>query len=291
MFQGGKPWQSASPDVLRNVPSDTCVSGTGRRRLGRVETFMEAIKHRLRDLYEGDSDRAHRFRYGLLVFDIATILFIVVSSFMPRAPVVEGLDVLVGLAVLTDFVARFSIERHRWRELLRPTTWADIAALVSFLAPIVGEGAGFLRILRTLRLLRTYQLLDRLRSDSGFFRRNEEVILAAANLSVFVFVMTGLVYATSAPHQSGYRQLRRCLVLHRHLTHHHRLWRRDLAWHVWSLTVRRGDDMRSDAVSAPRSSSVSSQQGKASLSGLRFTKARAGCGSLQGLRDRAEHSR
>ena len=157
---------------------------------------MEAIKHRLRDLYEGDSDRAHRFRYGLLVFDIATILFIVVSSFMPRAPVVEGLDVLIGLAVLTDFVARFSIERHRWRELVRPTTWADIAALVSFLAPIVGEGAGFLRIMRTLRLLRTYQLLDRLRSDSVFFRRNEEVVLAATNLAVFVFVMTGLVYAT-----------------------------------------------------------------------------------------------
>ena len=62
--------------------------------------------------------------------------------------------------------------------------------------PSSAKGAGFLRILRTLRLLRTYQLLDRLRSDSGFFRRNEEVILAAANLSVFVFVMTGLVYAT-----------------------------------------------------------------------------------------------
>lgn len=157
---------------------------------------MDAMKSRLRDLYEGESDRAHRFRYSLLVFDVATILFIVVSSFMPRAPLVENLDVLIGAAVLTDFVARFAISQHRWRELLRPTTWADIAALVSFLAPIVGEGAGFLRIMRTLRLLRTYQLLDRLRSDSDFFRRNEEVILAATNLAVFVFVMTGLVYAT-----------------------------------------------------------------------------------------------
>lgn len=118
---------------------------------------MDAMKSRLTDLYEGESDRAHRFRYGLLVFDVATILFIVVSSFMPRAPLVEGFDVLIGVAVLTDFVARFSISQHRWRELLRPTTWADIAALVSFLAPIVGEGAGFLRIMRTLRLLRTYQ--------------------------------------------------------------------------------------------------------------------------------------
>lgn len=85
------------------------------------EPRMSTVKQRLRDLYEGDTDGAHRFRYGLLVFDVATILFIGVSSFMPRASLVEGLDVLIGLAVLTDFVARFSIARNPWRELLRLT--------------------------------------------------------------------------------------------------------------------------------------------------------------------------
>ena len=67
---------------------------------------------------------------------------------------------------------------------------------MSFLAPIVGEGIGFLRILRTVRLLRTYQLLARLRADSPFFRRNEELIIAAVNLGVFIFIMTGFVYET-----------------------------------------------------------------------------------------------
>ena len=73
---------------------------------------------------------------------------------------------------------------------------ADIAAIVSFLAPLVGEGAGFLRILRTLRLLRSYQLLARLRRDSAYFRDNEEIIIAVANFVVFLFVMTGFVYET-----------------------------------------------------------------------------------------------
>jgi voltage-gated potassium channel len=39
-------------------------------------------------------------------------------------------------------------------------------------------------------------LLYRLRRDFPFFRRNEEVVLAAVNLMVFLFVMTGLIYAT-----------------------------------------------------------------------------------------------
>ncbi|SCZ04816.1 voltage-gated potassium channel [Microvirga guangxiensis] len=151
---------------------------------------------KLRFLYESDAPEAHRFRYGLLLFDIATILFIVVTSFLPRYGALEWVDVVIGLAVLADFLARIAISRNRLRDLAHPVTFADIAAIVSFLAPVVGEGIGFLRILRTVRLLRTYQLLARLRADSVFFRRNEELIIATVNLGVFIFIMTGFVYET-----------------------------------------------------------------------------------------------
>ena len=151
---------------------------------------------RLRGLYEGDSPEAHQFRYALLVFDITTILFIVVSSFLPRSQALEWIDVVVGLVVLADFVSRLAISRTPWRDLFHPITLADAAAIVSFLAPIVGEGIGFIRILRTVRLLRTYQLLARLRADSIFFRRNEELIIASVNLAVFIFIMTGFVFET-----------------------------------------------------------------------------------------------
>jgi voltage-gated potassium channel len=151
---------------------------------------------RLRGLYEGDSPEAHQFRYALLVFDITTILFIVVSSFLPRSQALEWIDVVVGLVVLADFVSRLAISRTPWKDLVHPITLADAAAIVSFLAPIVGEGIGFIRILRTVRLLHTYQLLARLRADSIFFRRNQEVIIASVNLAVFIFVMTGFVFET-----------------------------------------------------------------------------------------------
>ena len=125
----------------------------------------------------------------------------VVSSFWPLSTPVVAVDVMLGLVVLADFLARLAISERRWREFLRPSTWADVVAIVAFLAPVFGHGAGFLRILRTLRLLRTYNVVQRLRADSAFFRRNEEVIGAVTNLSVFVFVMTGIVYATQ--HQSN----------------------------------------------------------------------------------------
>lgn len=154
------------------------------------------LRDKLRTLYEGDSQEAHRFRYGLLVFDITTVVFIVVSSFLPQSALVQVVDVIIGLIVLADFSSRLAISPRPWKDLLHPTTLADVAAIVSFLAPIVGEGIGFVRILRTVRLLRTYQLLVRLRADSSFFRRNEELIIASVNLGVFIFVMTGFVYET-----------------------------------------------------------------------------------------------
>ena len=151
---------------------------------------------RLRDLYEGDNPLAHRFRYGLLTFDIVTILFVVVSSFFQPTAVTETLDVAFGLVILADFTARLAISRNRLRDLAHPATWADAIAILSLLAPLAGEAGGFLRVLRTLRLLHTYQLLTRLRTDSPWFRRNEEVAIAIVHLVVFLFVMTGIVFET-----------------------------------------------------------------------------------------------
>ncbi len=163
---------------------------SGRGQLGRT------VQDYLRDLYEGESPRAHRFRYTLLAFDVFTVLFIVGSSFLPRTQPVESLDILFGAIIAADFGIRLFISRDRLRDLIHPATWSDGIAIVSFLAPVVGEAGGFLRVLRTLRLLHTYQLVARLRSDSAFFRRHEDVILATVHLGVFLFVMTGLVYET-----------------------------------------------------------------------------------------------
>jgi len=155
-----------------------------------------ALRARLTQLYEGDSAASQRFRYALLTFDIATVLFIVGSSFLPRVALDEWFDALLGVIILADFCSRLFISRTRLRDLLHPTTWADIVSIGSFLAPIVGEGAGFLRVLRTLRLLRTYHLVAQLRDDFAFFRRYEEALIAIVNLGVFIFVMTGIVYET-----------------------------------------------------------------------------------------------
>lgn len=154
------------------------------------------LRSKLRRYYTSEEADCRSFRYALLVFDIVTVLFIVITSFLPRTPLVEWLDVIFGIAILFDFGARLWISREPLREFKSISTWADMAAIVSFVAPIIGEGAGFLRVLRTVRLLRTYHLLKQLRRDFLWFRTHEDIVLAAVNLAVFVFIMTAIVYET-----------------------------------------------------------------------------------------------
>src|SRR5687768_7187813 len=105
---------------------------------GRREFWRDSI----RQLYDGSSRRAVRFRYGLLAFDLITILFVIVSSFFLGNPVIEYLDVIFGLVILADFTVRLFISRSVFSELVHPLGIADIIVILSFLVPTPGEHFG-----------------------------------------------------------------------------------------------------------------------------------------------------
>ena len=159
------------------------------------EKPKKSLKQRITTLYEGMTPASHRFRYGLLVFDVVTIGFVVASSFI-HTQTTEIIDAVIGVLIALDFFARLWISGNRRKMLMSPFGVIDIIVMVSLLAPLVGEGLAFLRAVRVLRLLRSYQLVQRLRLDFPWFRRNEQIVMSALNLLVFLFLMTALVYET-----------------------------------------------------------------------------------------------
>lgn len=156
------------------------------------------LKSRIRALYEGEGDAGDRFRYGLLAFDVLTILFLVTSSFFPRGPHIEIIDRVIGAIFLVDVLARLWISRRPLRDLIHPYGLADIAVVASLLLPVWGEGLAFLRVLRLFRVMHSRQTLRQLRQDVPLFASNENTIRAAANLLIFVFAMTALVYQSQS---------------------------------------------------------------------------------------------
>lgn len=152
------------------------------------------MRERLRKLYRGSTPAARSFRFGILIFDIASVIFFVAGSLLPDGPWLHAFDIVIALVILVDLGARLWIDDHPQRQFLQATTWADIVVIITLLLPTLVESLLFLRVLRALRLLRSYRVLQDLRQEFAFFKRNEEMIQSGVNLSVFIFVMTALVY-------------------------------------------------------------------------------------------------
>jgi voltage-gated potassium channel len=145
-------------------------------------------------LYHGSSRRSRIFRFGLLIFDICSILFFVIASTLETSPWIHGVEIFIALIIALDFLFRLWISPNRAKYMSELATWADIIVVTTLLAPLFFGNLIFLRVLRALRLLRSYHVLRDLRKTSPFFKKNEDIIQSVISLGVFIFVVTALVY-------------------------------------------------------------------------------------------------
>lgn len=162
------------------------------------------LKQCVNELYTGASPAAVRFRYVLILFDAATILFFIITAPIVDSVEIHAINTVVGLFILADFSARLWIAPNRREMLTRIYTLADIVVIIVLvLDPFLSHSLAFLRILRGLRLIHSYQLLGDLRRDSRFFRVHEDAVIAATNLIVFVFLTASVVYTMFFADQEG----------------------------------------------------------------------------------------
>ncbi|MCB1749543.1 MAG: ion transporter [Gammaproteobacteria bacterium] len=149
---------------------------------------------RIDNLYHGSDTEAVRFRWGLLIFDVICILYFVVASFLHHVDDLHIVEETIGIIYLFEFAARFYVARERLRFLFNPVGLADLVVIMSLLAPSLTENFLFLRVIRALRLLRSYHVIKELRDQSSFVRLHEDIIFSVVNLLIFIFIMTALVY-------------------------------------------------------------------------------------------------
>ncbi len=153
------------------------------------------LQARLQALLLGDSVAAMHLRWLTLALDIALVCFFLVTTFVEHGTWLVIADYVIGSFLLTEWLFRFWAARDRVGFASRPMTIIDLAVILSLFAPSITENFVFLRVLRALRLLRSYHVLRELRSRHEFFKSHEQVIFSATNLFVFIFVVSAAVYA------------------------------------------------------------------------------------------------
>ncbi|WP_153770459.1 ion channel [Labrenzia sp. CE80] len=154
----------------------------------------QALRARLRHLYFGQSAPARIWRYVLLTFDVLTIGYFIISSMLDPGRIHHEIDYLIAGVLLLDYLGRLIASAEPGRYVISFTAMADVVVIASLIAPAFFENLAFLRVIRMLRLLRSYHVLKELRDSSRWFKRNEEIIHSGVNLVVFIFIVTALVY-------------------------------------------------------------------------------------------------
>lgn len=156
--------------------------------------FLHRAHDAIDELYNGSGRVSRNYRWSLLAFDSITILYFVLASFFHHVDDMHIVEEAIGVVYLLEFIARLIISQQRWRAIFNPVGLADLIVIVSLLAPALAENFLFLRVIRALRLLRSYHMIKSLRRQSRFVRMHEDVIFSIVNLLVFIFVITAVVY-------------------------------------------------------------------------------------------------
>jgi voltage-gated potassium channel len=157
---------------------------------------MGRLRVGLRRLFYGHRPAAVRFQITLLTVDFAAVAYFLATTFVEDAPWMRGVDLLLGLLLAFEFLGRMAAHRHPMHYIDNGAALLDLAVIASLFVSALGENLGFLRILRTVRLLRSYNVLGHLKRLFPKVERNEEVIRASMDFGVFVIMVSSLVYVT-----------------------------------------------------------------------------------------------
>ncbi|NEX91729.1 ion channel [Caulobacter sp. 17J65-9] len=175
---------------------------TSTTRDPRERTFFRRLQLTLRALYHGSSPTSVRFRYAVLVVDLALIAFFIAAPVLRSQPVYLTLDYVLAAVLGVDIVAR-AIAWSDFRSWIRrPIVWVDLFVLATLLFPETLFNFGFLRVLRLWTLINSdffWRTVGRRYDDT----RVEDATRAIAALVTFVFVMTGFVYTGFALKHEG----------------------------------------------------------------------------------------
>ncbi len=162
----------------------------------------QRLRATLRALYHGSSPTAVRFRYGVILIDLAVIAFFIAAPVFKGARTFFVVDYAIAAVLAVELISRNLASTRRGSWLRRPYFWVDLFVLLTLLAPQWLFNLGFLRILRLWTLFHSdffWRTVGRRFDDT----RWEDTTRAAATLVTFVFVVTGFVYTSFAYSHPG----------------------------------------------------------------------------------------
>jgi voltage-gated potassium channel len=159
-------------------------------------TSLSRFRIHLRRLFYGHRPAAVAFQAGLLAVDIAAITYFVATSFVADATWLRVVDLLLGIFLALEFLGRMLAHRHPWPTSTTGLPWSTWWSSPRCSSRPLGSTSASSGCCEPSGSSGPTMCLGQLKKRFPAVRRNEEVIRAAMDLAVFVFMISAVVYVT-----------------------------------------------------------------------------------------------
>ena len=161
---------------------------------------MSPIKKKVDKLFYGKNYSSVLFNNILLLISASVIVLVVSSSFFPKNQTIIFIELTLGVFFIMEYLLRFWVSRDRKKFVFGILGIVDVIVIVSLIMPSLIANLGFLKVLRSLQILRLYKMSGTLKRHkrSLFLVRNKEIVEGVLNFVVFLLLMSSLVYSFQA---------------------------------------------------------------------------------------------
>jgi len=120
------------------------------------------------------------------------------EAFIPGHPTIHVLELIFGTIFLLEYAARLWIAPRRLSFVFDVFSIIDVLVIASLFAPLLVGNLALLRVLRSLKVLRTYYLVSLLKKESKAVAQYRATVVSILNFFVFLAIMTAIVFVAES---------------------------------------------------------------------------------------------
>lgn len=165
------------------------------------------LKRQLISLFHKRTRKSKVFNRFLILLNIAVFGIFLLEAAHPDHPITKILEVTFGFIFLLEYLARLWIAPRKSSFLFNVFSIIDVLVVLSLFAPLLVGNLALLRVLRSLKILRTYYLVNLAKKENKTIYHYGATIESVLNFFVFLAIMTAIVYVAEAqfnPHINSY---------------------------------------------------------------------------------------
>ena len=136
------------------------------------------------------------FHHISVIFDITSITYFLVSFFIFETPLF-ALELFLGTYFLVEYILLFLSSNDRAGYVKHPLAMSNILIIIGYLAAPFWN-VGFLRILRSFRIIHLYQIIPDIRMMTDRLMIWEKVLAVFFHVCVLVFILSEVIFMLQA---------------------------------------------------------------------------------------------